>query len=238
MNLAQFQPHLRELRHRLLITFATIAVAFAGCFALSAHLLDLLFIPIQGAMPAGGTLVFTALPEGFMVHLKVSFWAALVITAPVALYQTWAFVAPGLYSHERKWVRRLVATSTALFTAGAAFGYFVAVPILLSYSMGFAGDGITPLPRLQNYMLFILKTMLALGITFELPFAMALLGRSGLVEPTLFRRWRKRAYLLLYGVAIFLSPGDIFTQLLLVLPLAAMYELGLIFSGARSRRTA
>ncbi len=230
MNLAQFQPHLKELRMRLLVVFGSIGLAFAGCFAVSAHLMDILFVPIQSTMPPQGTLVFTALPEGFMAHLKVAFWAALVIAGPVTIYQVWAFAAPGLYSHERRWMKKFILLTTSLFVSGAAFGYFAAAPALLSFSMSFAEEGITPLPRLQNYMLFILKTMLTMGVIFELPFAMALLAKSGMVQERSLRRWRKRAYLLLYGMAIFLSPSDIFSQLILVLPLVAMYEIGLMWS--------
>ncbi len=230
MNLAQFQPHLHELRSRLIAIFVALLLSFAGCLAISAHIMDALFIPINSAMPLGGTMVFTALPEGFMTHLKIAFWAAMVISFPIILYEIWAFVAPGLYSHEKKWVKRFIFYSTALFSGGAAFGYFTVVPLILSFSMGFAGDGIQPMPRLQNYMVFILKTMLTMGLTFELPFAMALLSRSGIVDEDLFKKRRKTAYLALYTISIFLAPTDIFSQLMLTGPLIVMYEIGIRLS--------
>ncbi len=231
MNLAQFQPHLKELRNRLIVVSGVLILSFAACFAVSSHIMDLLFLPIQSAMPPDGTLVFTALPEGFMTHLKISFWAALVISFPVTVYQVWAFVAPGLYSHERRLMKRFIFYSTSLFAGGAAFGYFTLVPLLLSFSMSFAGEGIQPMPRLQNYMLFILKTMLTTGIVFELPFAMALLTKGGLVEPDLFRRRRRTAYIVLYALSVFLAPTDIFSQIMLTGPLIAMYEIGIRLAG-------
>lgn len=230
-NLALFEDHLEELRRRLIVCFTTVVVAFLACYALSGQIISILFYPVRQALPPGSTLVFTALPEGFMAYLKVAFWSSLTLSSPVLLYHTWAFVAPGLYSHEKAMGRRLILWGSGLFIAGALFGYWVVMPVVLSITLGYVSQGLQALPRLQNYLVFILKTLLTFGLLFELPFVMAMAGRSGIVPKDFFKRHRRYALIALFILAVFLAPTDMFSQLLLFLPLALVYETGSRLAG-------
>ncbi len=225
-NLAPFQTHLKELRHRLIVCFSSIAVAFVICYIFSKPIISLLFYPVIQALPSDTSLVFTALPEGFMAHLKVAFWSGIILSTPVILYQIWAFVAPGLYSHEKRVARKFLFWGIGLFIAGALFGYWGVMPVVLSITLGFVSQGLEAMPRLQNYLLFVLKTLFTFGIIFEIPFLMAIAGKTGLVSRGYFKKNRKFAYILLYLLSVILVPTDLFSQALLFLPLAAMYEIG------------
>ena len=227
-NSLPVKAHLGELRHRLIVCAVTLAVSFACCYAVSEYLVDLLFLPVRQGLPQGSRMVFTALTEGFMTYLKVSFWASVVITAPVFLYQLWKFISPGLLPPEQRVMRIIIVTGTLLFAAGGIFGYWVIVPVVISIMMGYAGDNLQAMPRLQNYLLFALKSIFTFGLIFEIPFLMTMAGRSGIISPGYFRKNRKFAYLALYLLAVMMVPADIFSQLLLFLPLAAVYESGIL----------
>ncbi|NPA94581.1 MAG: twin-arginine translocase subunit TatC [Thermodesulfobacteria bacterium] len=220
------QDHLGELRKRLINCVIVFCVAFGAAYAVSDFLISFLFLPVKESLPQGSTMVFTALTEGFMAHLKVAFWAAMVVTAPFTLYQTWRFLLPALYEHEKRSLRRLILTSCALFVFGAVFGYWVILPVILSLSLGYASTNLQALPRLQNYLIFTLKSIFLFGIIFEVPFVMAGAAKLGLIPKDYFKKHRKPAYLLLFLVAAVLVPSDIFSQLLIFMPFVIIYEVG------------
>ncbi len=228
------KDHLDELRRRLIICVSWFAAAFVVCYALSDYIVSFLFFPVKEAMQSDTTMVFTALTEGFMAYLKVAFWSALVLTSPVILYNIWKFLLPALYDHEKSAFKRALFWGTGLFAAGGVFGYWVIMPVVLSITMGFASEQLQALPRLQHYLVFTLKSMFTFGLIFEIPFLMAAATRMGLVPKGYFRKNRKMAYLVLYLLAVFLVPSDIFSQLLLLMPLAAIYEIGVLLGGRGS----
>jgi len=222
------KAHLNELRRRLITCAVTLAVAFACCYAVSGYLVDILFLPVRMGLPEDGKMVFTALTEGFMTYLKVSFWAAVIITTPVFLYHLWKFISPGLLPREQRTMRIILITGTGLFSAGGIFGYWVIMPVVISIMMGYAGPDLQAMPRLQNYLLFALKSIFTFGLIFEIPFLMTMAMKSGLISTSYFRKNRKFAYIGMYFMAVMLVPTDLFSQLLLCLPLAAIYEAGIV----------
>ncbi len=224
------QDHLSELRKRLINCVILFCLAFATAYAFSDFLISFLFEPVKQSLPQGSTMVFTALTEGFMAHLKVAFWAAMVVTAPFAIYQLWQFLLPALYEHEKRSLRRLILIGGGLFIFGAIFGYWVILPVVLSLSLGYASTNLQALPRLQNYLIFTLKSIFLFGIIFEMPFVMAGATRIGLVSRDYFKKHRKPAYILLFLVAAVLVPSDIFSQLLIFIPFVAIYEVGAFLS--------
>jgi len=175
-------------------------------------------------------MVFTALTEGFLTYLKVAFWAALIFSMPVFLHQVWGFISPGLYGGEKRLAKRFVGWGMGLFAAGGGFGYWVIMPVVLSITLGFADEGLEPMPRLQSYLLFALKTIFTFGLVFEIPFLMAFAARSGVVSPNYFQRHRKASYIVLYVLAVMLVPADLFSQIMLFLPFMGIYEIGVRLS--------
>ncbi len=224
------QDHLGELRKRLINCVIAFCLSFAGAYAVSDFLISFLFQPVKESLPPGSTMVFTALTEGFMAHLKVAFWAALVVTAPFIVYQLWRFLLPALYENEQKSLRRLILIGGSLFVFGAIFGYWVILPVILSLSLGYASSNLQALPRLQNYLVFSLKSIFLFGIIFEVPFVMAGAAKLELISKDYFKKHRKAAYLLLFLVAAVLVPSDIFSQLLIFLPFVVVYEVGAFFA--------
>jgi sec-independent protein translocase protein TatC len=239
MNIADIpiQAHLDELRRRLITCAIFMAATFVLSYIFSDALIAFLFTPVYHALPENSKMVFTALTEGFITYLKVAFWAALILTTPVILYQIWAFVAPGLYPKEKKVLKTIIISGISLFAAGGIFGHWVIMPVILSFSLGFASQGLEAMPRLQDYLLFALKSIFTFGIVFELPFLMAATSATGIVSVEYFRKNRKASYLALYLIAVMICPADIFSQVLLFLPIAAVFESGILlgrfFSGKK-----
>lgn len=224
------QDHLGELRKRLITCGIFFAVAFAGCYAISAPMVSFLFYPVKQALPADSTMVFTDLMEGFMAYLKVAFWAAVVVTFPVIIYHGWRFLLPALYEKEKKVLRRMILWGGGLFLTGGIFGYWVVIPLILSVSLGYANDSLEALPRLQNYLVFTLKSIFVFGIIFEIPFVMAGISRAELIPSDYFRKKRKIAYVGIFILSAVLVPTDIFSQVLLFFPMLLVYEAGALLS--------
>ncbi len=224
------KDHLNELRNRLIRCVTFFCITFAFSYAVSDYIISFLFLPVKQSLPEGSTMVFTALTEGFMAYLKVAFWSAVVLTAPFFIYQVWAFLLPALYEKEKKALKRLIFFCGSLFVFGAIFGYWVILPTILSISLGYSSTNLEPLPRLQNYLIFTLKSIFLFGIIFEIPFLMAGVSRLGLIPTGYFKKNRKYAYILLFFTSALLIPTDFFSQLLLFGPLVAVYEIGAFFS--------
>ncbi len=222
--------HLRELRQRIIRCVIFFVITFALSYALSDYLISFLFLPVRESLPSESTMVFTALTEGFMAYLKVAFWSAVVITAPFFIYQAWRFLLPALYEKEIRALRKIIFLSGLLFVFGAIFGYWVILPTILSISLGYSSDTLQALPRLQNYLIFTLKSIFLFGIIFEVPFLMAGVSRLGLIPKGYFRKNRKYAYILIFLTSAVLVPSDIFSQLLLFVPMVAVYEIGSLLS--------
>jgi sec-independent protein translocase protein TatC len=228
---APFTAHLEELRKRLIVCFIAIGIGFGVAYFFKETLFDILIIPLVQAMGEGDKLIFTGLGEAFFTYLKVAFLAGVMAAAPVILYEFWMFVAPGLYSKERRVLLPIILLSTIFFLGGSLFGYFIVFPWGFKFLLGFATEHIRPLPSMKEYFSFSAKMLLAFGAIFEMPLVITSLSRLGLISVDFLKKNRKYAILLFFIVAAILTPPDVVTQIMMAVPLMALYELSII--GAR-----
>ncbi|MFN9744332.1 MAG: twin-arginine translocase subunit TatC [Betaproteobacteria bacterium] len=227
---APFVSHLIELRDRLVRALIAVVVAFAA-LALwpgPAGLYDLLAAPLVAHLPKGATLIATNVISPILVPLKITLAAAFMLALPLVLYQVWAFVAPGLYSHEKKLVLPLVVSSTILFVAGVAFCYFLVIPGMSQFIQAFAPASITAAPDIEQYFGFVLTLFLVFGIAFEVPIAVIVLARIGVVTVEQLRKFRGYFIVGAFIVAAVVTPPDVISQLALAIPMCVLYEIGII----------
>ncbi|RPJ04365.1 MAG: twin-arginine translocase subunit TatC [Deltaproteobacteria bacterium] len=222
--------HLQELRKRLVLSFIAIGVGFILCYAFSDTLFAVIAKPLIKVMPTGGTLVFTSVAEAFFTYMKVGFIGGLILVSPFVLYQVWAFVAPGLYQHERRYVIPFVLGGSFFFALGIFFAYSVALPYGFKFLLGFSTDFIKPFPSMKEYLSFTMKFLLAFGLVFEFPVVLVLLARIGVIDSKTLSRHRKYAILLIFVFAAVMTPPDLISQVLMALPLMALYELSILLS--------
>jgi sec-independent protein translocase protein TatC len=221
-----FRDHLRELRRRVAISFAAILFFTVLAYAFSDSLTVFLLRPIFQALPNLKGLVYTSLPEAFLAYFKVSLLAGVAAALPVVLYEIWMFVSPGLLAGERRAALLVTFWATLLFVAGVVFAYLVVLPEILKIMLGAAGERLLARPRLDDYLAFVARTVLAFGLAFEIPFLMVAAGKLGLVSPRFFRERRWLGYGALLLLAFLLVAGDLLSALLLTAPLALLYEAG------------
>jgi sec-independent protein translocase protein TatC len=224
-----FVTHLIELRDRLVRAVIAIAVC-CGVLAIwpgPAHLYDLLAQPLVASMPEGGKLIATNVISPFLVPMKILLMAGFLLALPVVLYQVWAFVAPGLYSHEKKLVLPLVISSTLLFFAGVAFCYFFVFGKVFAFIQSFAPKSITAQPDIEAYLSFVLTMFIAFGAAFEVPVVVVVLARMGLVSIEKLKAFRSYFIVIAFIVAAVLTPPDVVSQLALAIPMCILYELGI-----------
>ena len=222
--------HLQELRKRLILSFVAVAGGFALCYTFAEKIFNILAAPLLEMIPTGGSLIFTSVAEAFFTYMKVAFIAGLILASPFVLYQIWAFVAPGLYRHEKKYVVPFVLAGSFFFAIGILFAYYVALPIGFKFLLGFATDFIKPLPSMKEYLSFSIKFLLAFGLVFEFPVVLVLLARIGVVNAKTLARQRKYAILLIFVFAAILTPPDIVSQVIVALPMIGLYELSILLS--------
>jgi len=222
--------HLQELRKRLILSFIGVGAGFVFCYAFAEAIFDILAAPLLKMMPPGGSLIFTSVAEAFFTYMKVAFIAGLILASPFVLYQIWAFVAPGLYRNEKKYVIPFVLAGSFFFALGIAFGYYVAIPVGFKFLLGYATDLIKPMPSMKEYLSFSIKFLLAFGIVFEFPVVLVLLARIGVVDAKTLARHRKYAILLIFIFAAVMTPPDLISQVLMALPLMGLYELSILLS--------
>ena len=224
-----FVEHLMELRDRLVK--ALIAVAIAGgvlfFYPGPGALYDLLAAPLIAHLPAGATLIATSVISPFMVPLKILMMAAFVCALPVVLYQVWAFVAPGLYLHEKKLVLPLVISSSLLFFLGMGFCYFFVFGKVFAFIQSFAPKSITPAPDIEEYLSFVLTMFMAFGIAFEVPIVVVVLARLGIVSIEKLKAFRGYFVVGAFVVAAVVTPPDVVSQLSLAIPMCILYEVGI-----------
>jgi sec-independent protein translocase protein TatC len=187
-------------------------------------------------MPAGGSLIFTSVAEAFFTYMKVAFIAGLILASPYLLYQIWAFVAPGLYQKEKKYVVPFVLGGSLFFAMGVFFGYFIAIPIGFKFLLGYATDFIKPMPSMKEYLSFSIKFLLVFGLVFEFPVVLVLLARIGVIDAKTLARQRKYAILLIFIFAAVMTPPDLISQVLMALPLMGLYELSILLSKVFGKR--
>jgi sec-independent protein translocase protein TatC len=224
-----FVQHLVELRDRLIRAALAVFVATAvlALFPGPAALYDVLAAPLVAHLPKGASLIATSVISPFMVPLKVLLMTAFLFALPVVLWQAWAFVAPGLYSHEKKLVLPLVISSTVLFLIGIAFCYFFVFGQVFSFIQSFAPKSITATPDIEAYLSFVLTMFLAFGLAFEVPIVVVVLARMGVVTIAKLKAFRSYFIVLAFIVAAIVTPPDVVSQLALAIPMCLLYELGI-----------
>ncbi len=224
-----FVQHLMELRDRLVKARAAIAVMAALWFFYPGpgELYDYLAAPLVAHLPVGATLIATSVISPFMVPLKILLMSAFLLALPFVLWQVWAFVAPGLYSHEKKLVLPLVVSSTVLFFMGVAFCYFLVFGQVFAFIQGFAPKSITAAPDIEAYLSFVLSMFLAFGLAFEVPIAVVLLARMGIVSVQKLKDFRGYFIVLAFVIAAIVTPPDVVSQLALAIPMCVLYEVGI-----------
>lgn len=232
-----FIAHLVELRDRVLRSLIAIGVVF-GILCIypgPGEIYDLLALPLTQALPTGAKMVAIGVITPFMVPLKITGMVAFVLALPFVLYQAWAFIAPGLYAHERRLGIPLIVSSTLLFLLGMSFCYFFVFGQVFKFIAGFAPKSITPAPDIEAYLSFVLTMFVAFGIAFEVPVALVVLVKLGVVTVEKLKEWRSYFIVGAFIVAAVVTPPDVVSQLALAIPMCILYELGIIFARLVSR---
>ncbi len=226
-----FISHLVELRTRLVRASVVVIAVFVVLFTVwpgSSMVYDWLAQPMMHALPAGSKMIATGVITPFMIPMKVTMMLAVMISLPWVLYQVWAFVAPGLYAHEKRLIAPLVISSSVLFLLGVAFCYFFVFGTVFKFINEFAPKSISVAPDIENYFDFVLTMCLAFGLTFEVPVVVVVLVRMGLVTVEKLKSIRPYVIVGAFVIAAVVTPPDIMSQLFLALPLCVLYEIGLL----------
>ena len=223
-----FLEHLDELRRRIIISLIALLVSFGVCFTFAQQIFDFLMGPLRGALPPGGELIATAVPEIFLLYLKMAFFAGIFVASPVILAQVWLFVAPGLYQREKKYAAPFILFGTGFFLMGAAFAHYVVFPYASKFLTSYGGEGIGVLLTVSQVFSFYSKFILGMGLVFEIPTLVLVLARIGLVTPGFLWSKFKYAVLLIFVVAAIITPTpDVVTQSLLAFPMIGLYLLSI-----------
>lgn len=225
-----FVSHLVELRDRMLRALIAIVVAFGliGLWPGYGTIYDFLAQPLIQTLPPGAKMIATGVITPFLVPIKVGLMAGFLLVLPYVLYQAWAFVAPGLYAHEKKLVLPLVVSSTILFAVGVAFCYYIVFGQVFKFIAGFAPASITPAPDIEAYLSFVLTMFFAFGVAFEVPVAIIVLVRMGIVTVAQLREWRGYFVVCASIAAAVVTPPDVVSMLALLIPMCLLYEAGII----------
>jgi sec-independent protein translocase protein TatC len=224
-----FISHLVELRDRIIRAGASVIVVFIGLVYWAPDIFRLLARPLMQNLPKDGKMIVTDVTGSFFVPMKVTMMVALVIALPIVLYQIWAFIAPGLYQHEKKLVVPLVGSSYFLFLSGMAFAYFVVFPTIFRVMAHYnAPLGAQMTTDIDNYLSFVLTMFLAFGVTFEVPIIVVILARMGFVTIKKLRQIRPYVIVGAFVISAVVTPPDVFSQLILAIPLIILYEVGII----------
>lgn len=226
-----FISHLIELRDRLLRVVVVLLLVFIGLFPFANDIYTLLARPLLSALPAGGQMIATAVTTPFFVPMKVAMLTAFVLSLPHTLYQIWAFVAPGLYSHERRFMAPLVAASTLLFLSGMAFAYYLVFPVVFGFITGIAPQGVAVMTDIGNYLDFVITLFMAFGMAFEVPVAVVLLVYFNMVSIATLKKIRAYVVVGAFVLGAIFTPPDVISQIMLAVPLWLLYEAGILVAG-------
>jgi sec-independent protein translocase protein TatC len=232
-----FISHLLELRNRLVRASAAVIVVFLCLMPWAGKIYDLLALPMMAALPAGSKMIATGVITPFLIPVKITLLVAFVIALPVVLYQAWAFIAPGLYEHEKKLVAPLVISSSLLFVAGVAFCYFFVFGVIFKFINDFAPKSITVAPDIESYFGFVMTLFIAFGVTFEVPIVVIVLVRMGLITVEKLKQIRPYVIVGAFVIAAVVTPPDMMSQLLLAVPLCLLFEAGLLVAPLFAKAT-
>jgi sec-independent protein translocase protein TatC len=223
-----FLSHLIELRTRLVRSLLVFAVACAPALYFSAELYDVLAMPLMANLPEGSKMIATGVISPFLIPMKIALMAGFVLSLPFILYQGWAFVAPGLYAHEKRLVLPLVVCSTLLFILGMVFCYFIVFGKVFAFIASFAPKSISVAPDIEAYFNFVLGMFLAFGLAFEVPVVVVVLVITGLVKVEQLREWRGYVIVAVFVIAAVVTPPDVVSQIALAVPMCILYEVGIL----------
>lgn len=223
--------HLLELRKRLLNSAIALLLVFICLFPWASDLYSALAHPLLAKLPAGGQMIATDVTTPFFVPLKVAMMAAFLIALPYILYQAWRFVAPGLYANEKRWILPLLVASVLLFFSGMAFAYFVVFPVVFGFITAAAPHGVAVMTDIDKYLSFVLSMFVAFGLAFQVPIAVVLLVKTGVVSTAKLREVRPYVIVGAFVVGAIFTPPDVVSQCMLALPLWLLYEAGIVVAG-------
>ncbi len=222
----EISEHLEELRKRLFYSILGIILCFIILFPFSKKILMFLQKPLPKNLV--GKLIFLSPGDALIVSMKVSLLAAIIVSSPFWIYQFWKYVEPALYEHEKKLIVPAFFVTLVLFLLGTSFAYFVILPFSLRFLLSFAGDMLTPQITIDNYISFVIQMILAFGIVFLLPVVTYLLGKLGVINSKLLEHYRKYAIIIIFFLAAILTPPDVFSQIMLAVPLLILYEISIL----------
>lgn len=222
--------HLGELRSRLINCIYILLIATGLCYGFSEKIFDFVRAPIAPYLPGGG-LIYTGPLDKFIAHLKLSFVCGILLSCPFWLYQVWKFVAPGLYSRERKYTVGFIVTGTGLFVLGTLFSYYVALPMAFKFLMTFGGDIDKPMISIDQYMGFFTQMSLMFGVAFELPLVIIILGMLGIVSQSFLRKNRRYAIMTLAVLSAIITPPDLLSMVLMLAPMWILFEVAVLMVG-------
>ena len=217
------KPHIADLRKRLVISSITVVIMFFACFSFYEPILEWMMAPVKHALPAGTSMIAVEIQGTFFTAMKVAFFGGFIISLPVIFWQLWLFLAPGLYDHEKKLVVPFVFFATLMFLLGAAFAYYIVVPIGFDFLIAFGNSVVSVLPSIGKYVGFFTKLLIGFGIAFELPVITFFLAKIGLVNDQMLKDFFRYAVVLIFIISAILTPPDVISQVLMAAPLLILY---------------
>jgi sec-independent protein translocase protein TatC len=229
--------HLIELRTRLLHIVYFLLIVFGCLFPFATEIYAIVSAPLQAVLPEGTNMIATDVISPFLTPLKLTFYVSLFLAVPFILYQLWAFIAPGLYKHEKQLALPLLVSSVILFFAGMAFAYFLVLPMLFDFTMGIELEGVSTMTDITKYLDLVIHMFFAFGFAFEIPVATVLLIHAGIVSPDALAEKRRYIVVGCFVVGMLLTPPDIFSQTLLAIPMWMLFEAGLFFGRLVQKRS-
>lgn len=229
--------HLTELRYRLIRVVWASLIGMVACYNFTDKIFDVIRAPISPYLQGGG-LIFTAPMDKFIAHLKLAFFGGIILVFPYVAYQVWKFVAPGLYSKEKKYATGFIFAGTGLFSMGLLFTYFVVLPMAFKFLMTYGGEVDRPMITISEYMSFFVTTALAFGFAFELPLIIVILGLMGIVSQAFLRKNRRYAIMGLAVIAAVITPPDLLSMLMMLVPLWVLFEIAVLLVGFFEKRRA
>jgi sec-independent protein translocase protein TatC len=223
-----FRPHHLELRKRVIRILISIVIFTSISYVFSERIAEVLVAPLYSATPFMNKMVYTNLPEAFIAYIKLSLLIGVAASFPVILYQTWSFISPGLKEGEKKLVVTVVFWGSFLFGLGAFFAAFGVLPRMLHFFMSYASPQLEPLPKLGKYLTFVVRTIIAFGLAFQIPFLMVMTAKANIVTSKYFRNKRWYFYIGITILSFLLTAGDLMATVLLAIPLILLYEIGIL----------